>query len=100
MSVTAARKGWSPLSHWNQGIHGAVFALLDSGFALVQDLLTTLPFLPFGVEMYILCCYMLEACDLIVDFTGLCSSETALNLRNFGLGDSVETGKPYGDFKR
>lgn len=77
-----------------------MFALLEPGFALVQDLLTTLLFLPFGVVMYNLCCYMLEVCDLIVDFTGCCSSETALNLRNFGFGDSVETEKPYGDIKR
>lgn len=83
--MTATLEGWSLLSHWNQGIHRAVFALPESGFALVQDLFTTLPFLPFGVVMYILCCYMLEVCDLIFDSTGRCSSETALNLRNFGL---------------
>lgn len=42
--------------------------LLVLGLVLVEHFLTTLPFLPFGLVMYILCRCMLEACGLLSDF--------------------------------
>lgn len=42
------------------------------GLALIHYFLTMLPFLCFGMIMYILCHYMLEVCDLLLgfEFTG------------------------------
>lgn len=37
-------------------------------FALVQYFLAILPFLHFGMVMYILCHYMLEVFDMLFDF--------------------------------
>ena len=47
------------------------FTQLVFSLALVQCFLTMLPFLHFGIVMYILCYYMLEVCDLLFyfDFT-------------------------------
>jgi len=38
------------------------------GFALVQNFLTVLPFIPFGMVVYILCHYMLEIRGLLFYF--------------------------------
>ena len=44
------------------------FSQLVLSLALVQYFLTMLPSIHFGTVMYILCCFMLEAHDLVFDF--------------------------------
>ena len=53
--------------------HGhAEFGVTPLGFelALVENFLTMLPFLPFGMVMYILCHCMLEVCDPVPLYVG------------------------------
>lgn len=51
----------------NMELQDLVFSMLGFCLALVYCFLTTLPFLPFGMAMYILCHYMLDLCD-VFDF--------------------------------
>jgi hypothetical protein len=54
-------------------LQALVFALLDFGLALVPSLLSMPPSLPFGMEMFTLCHCIVEAYNLVLDFTGLYS---------------------------
>lgn len=46
------------------------FAVQGFELALVQYFFTISSFLPFEMVIYILCHFMLEACNLLLDFTG------------------------------
>lgn len=50
----------------NAELQDLVSAPLDSGLALPQSFFTRSPFLSFRMEIYILCHYMLKACNFIL----------------------------------
>jgi hypothetical protein len=47
------------------------FSLWGFVLSLVPLFLSTLSFLPFGMGMFIWCCYIFEVCNFHFDFTGV-----------------------------
>lgn len=50
----------------NRKMQNLEFAGLVLGLALIYYFFTVLPFFPFGMVMYILCCCMFKVCDLLL----------------------------------
>lgn len=66
----------------------AEFGVFSSWFWSYFDLVFHhyAPFFLFGLEMYILCYFMLEACDLVIDYGFTVKSKITFRLRRgFGL---------------
>ena len=81
IAVQKAEQSWKSEDRFDIRHGDGEFEVCPAGFglALVQYFLTMLPSLCFGMVMYILCHYMLEVYDLLLDleFKEDYSSETA-----------------------
>jgi hypothetical protein len=76
-AVNQAKKSWRSKEPFDIRHGDAEFGVRPAVFqsCLIQYFLIMFSFFPFGMAMYILCHYMLKACDLIFhfDFIGDCS---------------------------